>query len=273
MKNIFKFFSLLLVALLIVGCSREDEKVYDGDKQLHFLDKNEVDEFVLLNTNSKDVSIPYGTMGPVTGNHTVKLVVDAANSTAVEGTDFTIVKGTDELSNGENGGEFEVRINEPAFGTAKKVVFKISSTTLPNAVYNQSYVLNWKLQCMFSDLIGSSVFENTGWWLDGGSQSVIFELDNATNPTKIFVRNFFEPGLDLTLSYDAATSAITVDDQFTGMVYTYQGTPRQVWVRQRPSTSNTADFCNRELKLETQYYLKDTTAAFTGDTSETFVGL
>lgn len=264
----------LFIGLLFFACSESEPDIYEGGSMLNFNKGTSRTEFVQLNSGSKDVEISYGAIKAVNGNHEVKLVFDAANSTAVEGTDFQILDGNDDLASGEVGGSFKLRLIEPAIGDIKTAVFKLQNSTIPFAGFDQVYTLNWKVQCFISDFLGANgSFLNTGFWVDPATQvPTTIEIDQA-QPGKMFIKDFFEPGRDFVLSYDD-TGSITFEPQFTGWVYNYQGTPYQVYVRMNPDPTkySIADFCYRTMKLETIYYLNGSNLVFNGDTSENFVG-
>lgn len=277
MKNITYLLLFLISGLMIFSC-REDhtDPGYNGDSKLHFNFGTSTSEFVNIGTNSKDVEISYGTIKPVSGNHTVTLVFDAANSTAVQGTDFTIIDGSDDLTSGETGGKFIVRMLEPANGQVKKkAVFKLQSSTIGNAVFDDTYTLEWKLQCLIADFIGTGNFHNSGWWIDPTPQADFVIETEAAQPGKMFVRDFFEPGRDFVISYDANAN-VSFESQYTGYDHTYQGTAYPVNVRMNtdPSKVSVADFCSRTMELQVQYYFvtPSGTLVFNGPPSEKFTG-
>lgn len=276
MKNILKYLLSFSILFAIFSCAEDEmpNPVYNGDSFLFFDKGVEDTQSVVEGSVQKDVTISYGVVKAVAGNHSVRLVLDPS-STAVEGVHFQIIKGTDELTAGETNGEFIVRILEDDLTpTPKTALFKLESSTLKNATFDQNYQLNMQIQCGMNWFLGGGIFRNVGFWVDGvvPFQDVLFEVDNITAPTKIYARDFFEPGIDLVLNYNNATQTVTVQDQFTGWIYNYQGTPRQVWVRQLANSTNTVDFCGRKMKLSTQYYLQGTNLVFSGDTSENFTG-
>lgn len=147
MKNIFKFLSVLIVfGLTVVACKYDDEPTYEGNSLLEF-DKTEQTAFVVLNKNSADYLITYGVLKAVDGDHNVELVFDSSKSTAVLGTDFTIVEGTDVLKSGSVLGDFKIKVTEAAADAGKVAVFKLKSGTLGNAIFNQEVVVSFKMSC------------------------------------------------------------------------------------------------------------------------------
>lgn len=277
MKKLSYLFLVLFSSLLLFSC-REDhtDPVYNGDSLLHFNFGTSLSDFVNIGTASKEVEISYGTLKGVSGSHTVNLELDAANSTAVLGTDFQIIKGVDDLASGETGGTFKVRILEPMLGQNKKAVFKLKSSTLGNAVFDQTYTLEWKLQCLIDDFIGTGNFHNSGWWIDPTPQAdFVIETDPA-QPGKMFVRDFFDVGRDFVIDYDSKAN-VSFESQLTGFNYTYQGVTYPVSVRMNtdPTKVSVADFCSRTMVLQVQYYFVTTsgsTLIFNGPPTETFTG-
>lgn len=153
MKNIKFLLTLLAISFLVFAC-REDhtDPGYEGAPVLHFNKGTQEDAFVLLGSNYEDVKISYGSVAAVSGSNQVKLVVDELGPGTVEGVDFKILTPVDELANSENGGEFTVRVFEPASPELKKsVTFKLSSSTISNAVFDQKFTLNMAISCPIPD--------------------------------------------------------------------------------------------------------------------------
>ncbi|WP_133121647.1 hypothetical protein [Chryseobacterium sp. PMSZPI] len=147
MKNIFKFLSVLIVfGLTVIACRYDDEPKYGGDSLLEF-DKTEQTAIVVLNTKSVDYLVTYGVVKPVDQDNNVELVFDASKSTAVLGTDFTIVKGTDVLKSGTALGNFKINVKEAGAEAGKTAVFTLKSNSLHNATFNQQVVVTFKLSC------------------------------------------------------------------------------------------------------------------------------
>lgn len=147
MKKFFKtILPVLLLAIAVVSCKKEDQPVFDGESLLHF-DRPAQNAFVKLYQGNADNNITFGTTKVVSGDHTAELVFEASKSTAVLGTDFTIVKGTSTIAAGQSLGNFVINVTETA-ATAKKVaVFTIKSTTLQGAIFNQEVTVNFKMNC------------------------------------------------------------------------------------------------------------------------------
>lgn len=147
----------------VFSCAEEElpNPDYDGGSYLSFAKTSDVTG-VLVGTNHFDYIINYETIAPVAANTEVKLVLDAANSTAVEGVDFQIVNPTDNLASGKSTGKFTVRILESGMSTTAKVAkFKLQSATIPYATFRQDFTLSMTLICPDSDFPGLFTVKNT----------------------------------------------------------------------------------------------------------------
>ncbi|MBW8358504.1 MAG: hypothetical protein K0M63_01735 [Weeksellaceae bacterium] len=254
MKNIKLLLTFFAIGFLVFSC-REDhtDPVYNGDSYLHFNFDKSRNEFVKIGTASKDVQITYGTIKPVTGTHQVKLVVDQTKSTAVEGVDFQILNPTDELTNGETGGTFNVRMMEPSNSQVTKVVvFKLESATIKNAVFDTEYTLSWKLQCLVGDFLGANgTFNYAGFW-NGTGQYLIEPVPNVPNMLRII--DYPEIGTNFQFSYNDE-GVVTFETQNTGYIYPSAPYAGQV-VQIRPATlPSTIDMCSRILTLNASFIL------------------
>lgn len=147
MKKFFKtILPVLLLAFAVVSCEKEGQPVFDGESLLHF-DKIEQEASVKLYAGNADVKITFGTTKVVEGDHSAELVFDAAKSTAVLGTDFTIVKGTSTIAAGQSLGNFVINVTETAAKAGKIAVFTLKSSTLKNAIFNQEVVVKFTMNC------------------------------------------------------------------------------------------------------------------------------
>lgn len=163
MKNYFKILAAFLLVMSFMSC-RETETgfTYDGESLLHFPDKIANAQTVTLGDPDKDITIAYGTMSPVAGEHQVTLVVDPT-STAVAGVHYEIVKGTDQLSSGEIEGNFIVRLLTAGLTpAAKKLVLKLSSPTLGTSTVKNTYTLDMNKVCP-SNLAGTYQFSTVNF--------------------------------------------------------------------------------------------------------------
>jgi hypothetical protein len=270
MKNIKFLLTFLVLGLIVFSC-REDhtDPVYNGESLLHFNKGAASNNFVAIGSAQKDIEISYGTIKPVTGTHQVKLVLDAAASmNVVEGVDFQILNPTDELTNGETGGTFTVRMMEPANATvAKKAVFKLQSATLGNAVFDNTYTLNWKLQCLVGNFLGTGGFNYTGFWQAPG-QYLIEAVPGVPNTLRII--DYPEIGTNFIFTYNDE-GIVNFTGQDTGYVYPsapYAG--QHVWIRPN-ATPSTIDMCARVLTINANFLLDPANAGWINKT-EVFTG-
>jgi|SRR5690606_14580446 len=269
MKNVFLFIWSLFLAVGLVSCSDTDSDLYEGAPLLNFNNGNASNVFVVSGSGSVDKTITYGTVRPAVGNHQVKLVFDAANSTAVIGQDFQIINDTDDLGDGETGGSFVIRLLEAgAVQSGKTAVFKLESATISPAGFNNTYTLKVALTCPLTNFVGS--FTNTATWWQAGPGN-IYDIVESTTPNQLLVKGFWDDGSDFVLNYNPTTYVITIPEQYTGALYA-PGQP----INARPSTSasevSTFNPCTREVNLYVNYWVPALNAGF-GNKVEKFVGL
>lgn len=267
MKNIFY---LLLGCLFFFACKDPDADIYEGDTMLNFNKGVNGNGFVLNSQTYSDYKISYGSLKAVQSNHSVKLVFDASNSTAVQGTDFEILNNaTDDLSAGETGGEFTIRIYKaPAVQSGKTAVFKLQSASLMNAGFDQTYTLNMSLTCPVSSFVGN--FTNTATWWNSGPGGAYEIVENPAVANQLLVKDFWDVGIDLVLNYNPTTYVVSVPDQNTGyFVSQYNG-----YIFAKPSTDATQisifNPCTRQMTLYINYYIPSVGSY--GNQTEKFVG-
>ncbi|MEI3788292.1 MULTISPECIES: hypothetical protein [Chryseobacterium] len=266
MKTINYLFILLFC--FTVSCTN-DAIHYEGESYLHFITSGS-DQFVEQGIGQKDVNIPYGTISTVSGDNEVKLVVDPS-STAKEGVDFQIVKGTDNPS-GKNNGMFTIRLLESgASVNAKKATFTLQSGTIKNAIIDyQSYTMVMSLKC--SATLMNANFKNTvAFW---NTVNGNYDIVQSSTTKQLKVKDFLDTGVDLVLDYNPDTYIVTVPDQYTGSKYgsaPYAGA--EIWVKQSTDAAQISSFnpCTKILTVYANYYLKGTTAGY-GNNQERFVG-
>lgn len=269
MKNLVYFIFSGILSLSIISCTEVEPQVYTGGSYLNFNKGTTINESVLINTGYKDFNISYGTIAAVTGNHQVKLIFDDAKSTAKLGLDFQILSDVDELTTGEVGGVFPVRLIEPAQGVVKTAVFRIQSATLPYAMFDQELVLTWRLQCTIQSFLGSATsgFFDAKSGLFTGNYPGPVEIQLGTEPNTLIVKDYLEVGYDLKLKYDES-GRITFDPQQTGYIHpTYGMISIKMSSDGAPSSY---DACNRNMTLKANYFVS---AGTFGDRTDTFVGL
>lgn len=278
MKKIYRnLLHLLIVFAVFISCSEEENGFsYDGEPLLSFTERGtNVTETVNGGQGTKEVKIIYGTANAVSGTHTVNLVFDAANSTAVENVDFEIVNSSDEIVAGESTGVFVIRLLESGISPNSALyddffaLFTVSSTTLKNADFDQEYKMNLGMYCppefFLGVTSGAGDFMNTGWWM--GSATV--QIEEGTSSGTYVIKNYFEPGYDFVVSYDA-NNKVTFENQSTG--YYHSTYSDYIWAYQSDVADSKYDPCSRTLTLYIDFYIP---AAGGGwyDKTETFVGL
>lgn|SRR5690606_9474333 len=272
MKSIKYLLAIFSLLFLVTAC-REDhtEPGYTGSPYLHFNFGIATNEVVTIGSASKDIQVKYGVIQPVTGSHQVKLVVDPS-STAVEGVDFVILNPTDELTSGETSGVFSVRLMEPATPTdMKMVLFKLESSTIANAVFDNEFILNWKLQCLVSDFLSggtSAPFTYAGTW-NGTGVYTIEEVPGSTNTLRIL--DYPEPGTNFIFRYNDE-GVVTYEPQKSGYVYPnapYAGL--EAIVTPIPGKASSIDMCSKKLVIQANFMLEGTNAGFLNQV-ENFTG-
>lgn len=269
MKNLSKII-FLFIAVLFASCKEEEEMYYDGDSFVQFNKGTSSSAFVVAGTNSLNYDINYGVLKGVEGSHQVKLVFDQSKSTAVLGTDFQIVNGTDEISNGETMGKFVVKLLETgAIQSGKKAVFRLESSSLPIAAFNNEFTLNVSLTCPISYFVGD--FSNTATWWNAGPGGAYEIVENPAVANQLLVKDFWDFGIDLVLNYNPTTYVVSVPDQNTGaFVAQYNG-----YIYAKPSTDatqvSTFNPCTRQMTLYINYYIQGVGSY--GNQTEKFSGL
>ncbi|RNA60751.1 hypothetical protein D1631_01785 [Chryseobacterium nematophagum] len=272
MTKYLKFGIFLALAVSFTSC-KQDDIYYEGDPFLFFNKGEEGDAYVDQGGNYNDVTVDFGAMRPVDGDHQVSLVVDTKNSTAVEGTQYQILNnGNGSIAAGANAGKFTVRILEAGnTADAKKAVFTLKSSSIANAQFKQSYTLNMSLKCPISNFIGS--FENTEtWW--GDSAGGIYDIVESTTTTnQLLVKDFFG-SRDLVLNYNPDTFVITIPEQYTGVNYTVAPNQSQIWAKGSTDASQVSTFntCTRKMTLYLNWYLGSFPSLGWGNQKEVFVG-
>lgn len=136
MKKLLNIFTIISLLFVFNSCKDEEEMYFEGDSLLHF-DKT-------AQTGSDgDYLVTYGVTKAVDGDHNVSLVFNQTKSTAVPGTDFTIVENTDVLKAGMSKGDFKINITKAGANAKKRAVFTVTSSTLTNATFNQEVTVNF----------------------------------------------------------------------------------------------------------------------------------
>lgn len=246
----------------VYSCSEAEQPFYEGGSYLNFA-KSEGTAGVVAGTNHFDYVIDYETIAAVSGSHDVKLVFDAANSTAVQGVDFQIVNATDNITSGETSGKFTVRILESGMSPVAKVAkFKLQSATIPNSNFRQEFALSMSLVCNASTFVGTFSVANGlfGSWTGQ-------EIVQGTEPNTLILKDYIEVGYDIKLTYDANTGNVTFNPQQTGYIHpTYGMISMKMAVN---GAASKVDFCARKLTLNVNYYVS---AGSFGDKVDTLTG-
>lgn len=261
MKKLSYLLALLMLGFTLVACRESLSEEYDGESLLHFSNATTRNEVVLEGSVLKEVTIPFSTIKELSSNQKVTLVVDQANSTAVEGVDFDIVTKTVDVPSGKAGGEFVIKLYESAAGTTKKIaVFKLKSDGIKNAVFDQSYKLAISLFCPISSFVGS--FTCTSQLFDTPFDVNIVE---GPEPGTLLIKDFLESNYDIKLNYDLEGN-ITFDAQETGYVHSNYG---MISIRPAAGKKSTFNTCERTLTLNANYFVS---AGTFGDKVEIFTG-
>jgi hypothetical protein len=262
-----KILFLLIGFMTIFSCKDAEPEVYDGQSMLNFNKGVAGNGYVLSSATYSDYKISYGSIKPVEGNHQVQIKFDASKSTAVLGTDFQIINATDELSAGEVGGEFTIRIfKASATQAGKTATFTLGSSTLTNAVFDQTFTLNMSLTCPVTSFVGN--FNNSeSFWNNPGTTVEIVE--NPAVPNQLLIKDYLDVGKDLVLNYNPTTFAVTFADQNTG--YFSSANNGYIWLRPSTVTPSTFNPCTRVMTLNVFYYIPNVGSY--GDKVEKFLGL
>lgn len=204
MKN-YKFLKYTLIlafvsSLFLIGCDDSDKGmvVYGGENRLTFSKGTSTSVFVVEGTNETLTKVYYGPLKATAGSHSVKLVPNTAESTAVLGVDYVLVNDTDQLVDGEIEGSFVVRFLESgATLEGKTVVFNLESSTLPVASFNSSYSVNVKLTCPVDEtkFVGAYLIQELTPYVDGptlndGQVVQVSLIDGSTSGRTFMTQNY-----------------------------------------------------------------------------------
>lgn len=193
MKNI-KYFVLAILSLTLLNCSSEDDNgtvAYGGAPYLNFLNQGAEEQLsVISNTNSVITTVNVGTLAPVSGSHTVKIVPVLEGATAIRDVDYRILNETVILENGQTSGSFEIEfLKEHAVESGKRASFVLESD-LPKAVFNTVHVINVKLSCPISVLEGEFSANSR---LYGAKNYTIVRAEN--DASQITIRDFWQDNI------------------------------------------------------------------------------
>ncbi|WP_299178005.1 hypothetical protein [uncultured Chryseobacterium sp.] len=141
MKKLLSIF--ILTSLLTVSCKPDEDLYFEGESLLHF-------DLPVQTASEGDAAVTYGVTKPVDGDHSVTLVFDQSKSSAVLGTDFTIVESTDVLKAGSSRGDFKINVTKAAAIAKKNAVFTMTNNSLKRASFNQEVLVNFACESMLA---------------------------------------------------------------------------------------------------------------------------
>ncbi len=192
--KLMKKIAFLIIAsfIFLLSSCKDEAEVYDGQPALHFNKGTNGEAVVKQNTGSTTVNIDFGTIQSLSGAAQVKLVVDETVSTAVEGTDFQIINSEVAVNAGQIGGQFQVKLLEATATVEPKViVFKLQSSSVPNATFDQTYILRYTKSCSFSIVPFTGTYSVvTDTWADyEPGNTVTLQQGPLPNQFKILANN------------------------------------------------------------------------------------
>ncbi|MCU7617861.1 hypothetical protein NZ698_11680 [Chryseobacterium sp. PBS4-4] len=246
MKKILSLVTLVSLLFVFNSCKDEEEIYYEGDSLVNF-DKTAQIANVILNNNNADYLVTYGVTKASQSDNTVEIVFDAANSTAVLGTDFTIVEGTDVLKSGSAVGDFKINVKESAAKLGKKAVFTLKSNTLGTAPFNKKVEVAFTLVCPAATFPGVFSVKNVLF----GTYDV--EIVAGTVANTFILKDYIETGFDITVNFNPLTGEVSlpVTQQSTGYV---NGANGVIFIKPAIDGSRgTVDFCNKIMNLRLSY--------------------
>jgi len=155
---------LLIMTALISSC-KEDLQLYDGPAQAHF-PKSSDTYFVTSDENPYMLRV--GLTNIAKSDRTITIAIDQANSTAIEGVDFSISGFQTVINSGEIFGEISITGDFDNLSQPKVVVFNISDGGGGEegiAGFRQSFTLTLNQFCEYSRdaLLGTYVNVSSFW--------------------------------------------------------------------------------------------------------------
>lgn len=261
MKNIFNYFTASILAITtLVSCSVEDRATEDTNV---FFEEVSYPRTVSSTVTYADVDIPYKLTLPAEGTHEVNLTFQPSLSTAVEGTDFQILGGS-QITAGQLEGAVKLRIfSASASSLGKIAAFKVSSPTLPAVIDKQISTVQITKTCPVNTFVGNFNYIS-GWFGSPGDTYQIVE--DPSKPNGLIIKNFLNSG-DLALTYDPVSYQITVPVLATGY-----SDPTYGPVTLRPASDGSKsqfNTCNKTVDLRVSYTV---TAGSFGNYTEKFQG-
>ncbi|WP_209389530.1 hypothetical protein [Chryseobacterium sp. RR2-3-20] len=235
------------IAICSLNVSCEAEQPYtEGNSEAHF-DKTSQSVFVTKDTGNADNVITYGVTKPADSDNTVELVFNSSKSTAVLGTDFTIVESTDVLKAGATFGDFKINVKEAAAKAGKKAYFTIKSASLPIAVFNKEVEVTFNLVCPASTFPGIFSVKNTFF----GTYDT--EINLGSTPNTFVLKDYVTTGFDIIVNFNPLTGEVSLPStaQSTGYVNGANGL-----IFAKPAVDGSkgnVSFCNKIMNLRLSY--------------------
>ncbi|MGS0748177.1 hypothetical protein [Halpernia sp. GG3] len=180
---------------VVNSCRNDGELAYNGDSLLLFNSpQSSANTTVVSGGGNTTYNVTFGVLKQAAADSDVTLVVDAANSTAKEGVDYTIANKTITLKNGTATGSFPIILLESGATLAgKSIAFKLQSNSLKNANFNQDFKLNISLACPFVNTKFTGNYKVvTDTWQDYNVGDLV-PVTPGTAANQIFVRATNDP--------------------------------------------------------------------------------
>lgn len=246
MKKLFNIFSACAIMLVCLYSCEAEQPLMEGDSQLHY-NEPEQTALVILDSGSADYSVTYGVTNPSGSDNTVEMVFDASKSTAILGTDFTIVESTDVLKSGAVLGDFKINVKETAAKAGKVAYFTIKSSSLPLAVFNKEVEVKFSLVCPPTTFPGQFSVKNTLF----GTYNT--EIAMGTTPNTLILKDYIETGYDIVVNFNPLTGEVSLpaQPQPTGYV---NGANGMIMIKSAiDGSKGNVNFCDKILNLRLSY--------------------
>lgn len=136
MKKLLSIFTIISILSVFNSCKDEEQLYFEGDTLLHFTSSEQT-------APDGDYLVTYGVTKAVSEDHNVSLVFNQSKSTAILGTDFTIIEASDVLKGGNSRGDFKINVTKAAAVAKKRAVFTMTNSSLNKATFNQEVSVNF----------------------------------------------------------------------------------------------------------------------------------
>ncbi|MCA6066809.1 DUF4843 domain-containing protein [Chryseobacterium sp. RG1] len=241
-------FLILASFIFLLSSCKDEAEVYEGQPYLHFNKGVNGEAVVKQGTGSTIANIDFGTVQSLSGAAQVKLVVDKTVSTAVEGVDFQIVAPEVTVNAGQIGGQFQVKLLEAtATVEAKVIVFKLQSSSIPNATFDQTYILRYTKSCDFNMAPFTGTYKVvTDTWEDYEAGDLVtvqpglaanqFKILSTNNP---YISNASTSYMLVTVANDGSVQLVSNEP------FNYGGTTGTLSL----SGSGTVNFCTGAINI------------------------